>query len=126
MIKLKKKTKLNKRQAPEETQEIEEENKKPTHEEARNAFEREKQQATVLNLSKSGDVTINHNSNDKGSKRNYSDSNSLCERESRRHKREHDNLMPLSSLFDPEIGSSSTDEAESETLDFDVEASAGT
>ena len=107
MIKLKKKTKLNKRQAPEENHEKEEENEKPTLEEARNAFERKEQQPTVSDSSKPGDVTITNNITDKRPKRNYLDSNSSCERESRRHKGDHDNLMPLSSLFDPEIDLSS-------------------
>ena len=65
MIKLKKKTKLNKRQAPEENLEKEEENDKPTHEEARIAFEREEQQPTASDSSKPGDVTITNNSIDK-------------------------------------------------------------
>ena len=122
MIKLKKKMKLNKRQAPEKNQEGEEENQRPTYEQARDAFERENQLSTETNLSKSEDVTINNHSNDKRPKRNYSESNSSCERESHRHKGDHKNITHITSLFDPEIGSSSSDETGSDTLDFDVEA----
>ena len=122
MIKLQKKTKLNKRQAPDENPEKEEQNDKPTHEEARNAFEREEQQPIVSDPSKPGDNTITNDNTDKRPKRNYSDTNSSCERESRRHKADHDDLTHLCSLFDPELVLPSSDETGSDTLEFDVQA----
>ena len=126
MIQLRKRSKLFKRQAPDEQKE-EDKSQKPSYEEAKEAFNSDNETSVPSNKTKPafnsdnetsvpsnktkpGECKSNINYDNERPKRHRSGTNSSTERDSRRHKGDSNEMKRLSSLFDSHSSKSSSDE----------------
>ena len=121
MIQLRKRSKLFKRQAPDEQKE-EDKSQKPSYEEAKEAFNSDNETSVPSNKTKPGECESNINYDNERPKRNRSGTNSSTERDSRRHKGDSSEMKPLSSLFDPHSSTSSSDEFEFDTINLNADS----